>query len=46
MVRIQLYQAHLEAGVASGIDPRVDPKGFQQAGQSNLRVIRLGDPAK
>lgn len=40
-VRIKFYQAHLEAGVASGIDPRRDPKGFQQAGQSSLRMIRL-----
>lgn len=46
MVRVQLYQAHLDAGVKSGIDPRQNPKGFQQAGQNNLRVIRLGDPAK
>lgn len=46
LIRMKLYQEHLDAGIASGIDPRQDPKGFQRAGQSNLRMIRLGDPAK
>lgn len=45
-IRMHLYQQHLEAGIESGIDPRIDPKGFQRAGQSNLRMIRLGDPPK
>jgi hypothetical protein len=40
-VRMKLYQEHLDAGVSSGIDPRVDPKGFRAAGESALRSIRL-----
>jgi len=40
-VRMKLYQEHLHAGVSSGIDPRVDPKGFRAAGESALRSIRL-----
>ena len=40
-VRMSLYQKHLDAGVASGIDPRHDPKGFRTAGESAVRTIRL-----
>jgi hypothetical protein len=42
LVRMELYQSHLDAGVASGIDPKVDPVGFRKAGQSKLRHINLG----
>jgi hypothetical protein len=41
-VRMQIYQQHLDAGVKSGIDPRIDPVGFRNAGQNTLRHIRLG----
>lgn len=40
-VRMKLYHQHLDAGVASGIDPRHDPKGFRTAGESAVRTIRL-----
>jgi hypothetical protein len=40
-LRMKLYQQHLEAGVKSGIDPRVDPKGFREAGDKALHYIRL-----
>jgi hypothetical protein len=40
-VRMRLYQAHLDAGVKSGIDPHRDPAGFRRAGESSLRQIRL-----
>jgi hypothetical protein len=39
---MELYQSHLDAGVASGIDPKLDPAGFRKAGQSKLRQIYLG----
>ena len=43
-VRIQIYQQHLDAGVKSGIDPRVDPKGFREASSKGGEFlnIRLG----
>jgi hypothetical protein len=41
-VRMRLYQQHLDAGVKSGIDPRVNAKGFREAGQSALRQIYIG----
>ena len=40
-IRMRLYEEHLSAGVRSGIDPRVDPKGFRAAGENALRSIRL-----
>jgi hypothetical protein len=40
-IRMRLYQQHLDAGVKSGIDPRVDPKGFRAAGEAALRHIRI-----
>jgi hypothetical protein len=40
-IRMRLYQQHLDAGVKSGIDPRRDPQGFREAGESALRHIRL-----
>jgi hypothetical protein len=41
-VRMQIYQQHLDAGVKSGIDPRLDPVGFRNAGQSTVRHWRIG----
>jgi hypothetical protein len=41
-VRMRLYQQHLEAGVKSGIDPHIDPKGFRAAGDKALRYFRVG----
>ncbi len=41
-IRMRLYQQHLDAGVKSGIDPKVDPRGFREAGESALRHIRIG----
>lgn len=40
-VRMTLYQEHLEAGVQSGVDPKLDPKGFRAAGENAIRSIRL-----
>ena len=40
-VRMRLYHQHLDAGVKSGINPRLDPKGFRAAGESTIRQIRL-----
>jgi hypothetical protein len=41
-VRMRLYQQHLDAGVKSGIDPRVDAAGFRRAGEAALRQIYIG----
>lgn len=41
-VRMRLYQQHLNAGVESKIDPRLDPAGFRRAGESALRQIYIG----
>lgn len=41
-IRMQIYQQHLSAGVASKIDPRLDPAGFRKAGQNALRHIYIG----
>jgi hypothetical protein len=44
-VRMELYAKHLDAGVASGIDPHKNPHGFRAAGEAALRTIRIqGDP--
>lgn len=40
-VRMRLYQQYLEGGVKSGIDPRVDPIGFRDAGDKALHYIRI-----
>jgi hypothetical protein len=40
-IRMRLYQQHLDAGVKSGIDPKVDPKGFRAAAERALRQIRI-----
>ena len=40
-VRMRLYHQHLDAGVKSGINPRLDPKGFREAGVNGVRHIRL-----
>jgi len=40
-VRMELYQQYLEGGVKSGIDPRIDPEGFRDAGDRALHYIRL-----
>lgn len=39
-VPLDLYLQHLQAGVASGIDPHRDPDGFRGAGENAIRVIR------
>jgi hypothetical protein len=44
-VRMKLYQQHLDAGVASGIDPHRGPdavRAFRRAGERALRQIHLG----
>src|SRR5688572_7688 len=43
-VRMRLYHQHLDSGVRSGINPRMDPKGFRAAGESGIRQIRLKQP--
>jgi hypothetical protein len=41
-LRLSLYAEQLEAGLASGIDPRADPEGFRDAiGRAGIRQIRL-----
>ncbi len=40
-VRLQLYEAHLAAGVASGIDPKKDPNGFRRAAEAGMTTVRL-----
>jgi hypothetical protein len=40
-VRMDIYAKHLDAGIASGIDPHKDPTGFRRAGELGLRSIRL-----
>ena len=45
-VRMDLYARHLDAGVKSGIDPRVDLTGYRKAADSGVRTIRLnGGPS-
>jgi hypothetical protein len=39
---MRLYQQNLDAGVKAGIDPKLDPAGFRQAGEKALRHIRIG----
>ncbi|HWN67955.1 MAG TPA: hypothetical protein VNM90_09960 [Haliangium sp.] len=39
-VRISLYFDQLDAGVKSGIDPRIDPAGYQRAVLAAMRIIR------
>lgn len=41
-IRMRLYQQHLDAGVKSKIDPKVDPAGFRRAAESALRQIYIG----
>jgi hypothetical protein len=40
-IRVQLYASHLSAGVASGIDPKVDPVGFRRAAEAGMTSVRL-----
>lgn len=40
-IRMRIYQEHLDAGVKSGINPRIDPTGFREAGENGIRHIRL-----
>jgi hypothetical protein len=40
-VRMSLYYDQLDAGVSSGIDPRIDPNGYQRAVLSRMRMIRV-----
>jgi hypothetical protein len=42
-VRMRLYHQHLEAGVKSGIDPKVDAAGFRRAANAALRQINIGN---
>ena len=42
LVRMQFYQQHLDAGVSAGIDPKVNPKAFREAGQSRIRQFHIG----
>jgi hypothetical protein len=40
-VRMDMYEAQLEAGVKSGIDPRKEPVRFRAAGERALRGARI-----
>lgn len=47
-VRLSMYYFQLDAGVRSGIDPRHNPLGYQEAVFSSMRVVRVrggGDQA-
>jgi hypothetical protein len=39
-VRISLYFNQLDAGVKSGIDPRIDPDGYWRAVGAAMRIVR------
>jgi hypothetical protein len=41
-VRIDLYVTALDAGLASGIDPKGDPEGFKAAIDSATPIIKVG----
>jgi hypothetical protein len=44
-VRLNLYAQTLEAGIESGIDPKVDPDGFRRAGEKGLHMVHVsGNP--
>jgi hypothetical protein len=44
-IRLRIYVEQLEVGLASGVDPRVDPAGFRDAiSRSGMRNIRLKAP--
>jgi hypothetical protein len=40
-VRMSVFYDQLDAGVSSGIDPRIDPKGYHRAVLSRMRMIRV-----
>ena len=40
-VRLNIYHGQLEAGAQSGIDPRVDPRGYEKAVFRTLRMIQF-----
>jgi hypothetical protein len=40
-VRMSVYFDQLDAGVSSGIDPRIDPNGYHRAVLSRMRMIRV-----
>lgn len=39
--RMEFYRDHLDAGIASGIDPRHDPAGFSEAAEHGIRRGRI-----
>ncbi len=41
--RLSVYHDQLEAGVRSGIDPRIDPNGFQKAVLRAVIMVRVRD---
>jgi hypothetical protein len=41
-LRMKMYEDNLEAGVASGIDPKVDPAGFRKAARKAIHPIYIG----
>ncbi|MBI4510797.1 MAG: hypothetical protein HY698_14280 [Deltaproteobacteria bacterium] len=43
-VRLMTYARALEAGVRSGIDPRTDPRAFEDAVRRELPTIRVQKP--
>jgi hypothetical protein len=44
--RVQLYADRLAAGLASGIDPTIDPEGFERAMQAAQPWITTRPPSK
>jgi hypothetical protein len=42
--RMEIYRDHLDGGIRSGIDPKVDPRGFRRAGERGIRSVRIHGP--
>ena len=40
-IRIGLYVDYLEAGIARGIDPKLEPDKFREAAQRGLHIVHL-----
>jgi hypothetical protein len=42
--RLSLYFSQLDAGVKSGINPRIDPAGYHRAVLAAMRIVRFRSP--
>jgi hypothetical protein len=39
--RMEIYRDHLDAGIQSGIDPKLDPRGFRTAGERHIHAAHV-----